>query len=80
MTLTRPAPSCADTASTSSDVFHFEGPLRVDGTKGRVPGKDPQGKSYSSWASFSDPDGNSWMLQEITTRLPDGDSEWTSGL
>jgi catechol 2,3-dioxygenase-like lactoylglutathione lyase family enzyme len=53
-----------------SDVFHFEGPLRVDGTKGRVPGKDPQGQSYRSWASFSDPDGNSWMLQEITTRLP----------
>jgi len=53
-----------------SDVFHFEGPLRVDGTTGRVPGKDPQGRSYSSWASFSDPDGNSWMLQEITTRLP----------
>lgn len=53
-----------------SDVFHFEGPLRVDGTKGRVPGKDPQGQSYRSWASFSDPDGNSWMLQEIKTRLP----------
>ena len=34
------------------------------------PGKDPQGRSYSSWASFSDPDGNSWLLQEITGRLP----------
>ena len=53
-----------------SEVFHFEGPLNVIGTKGRVPGPDPQGRSYSSWASFSDPDGNSWMLQEITTRLP----------
>ena len=53
-----------------SDVFHFDGPLHVDGTKGRVPGKDPEGHSYRSWASFSDPDGNSWMLQEIKTRLP----------
>ena len=53
-----------------SEVFHFEGPLNVIGTNGRVPGPDPQGRSYQSWASFSDPDGNSWMLQEITTRLP----------
>jgi catechol 2,3-dioxygenase-like lactoylglutathione lyase family enzyme len=53
-----------------SEVFHFAGTLHVGGTKGRVPGKDPEGRSYSSWASFSDPDGNSWMLQEITTRLP----------
>ena len=53
-----------------SEVFHFEGPLNVIGTNGRVPGPDPQGRSYQSWASFSDPDGNSWMLQEIKTRLP----------
>jgi catechol 2,3-dioxygenase-like lactoylglutathione lyase family enzyme len=53
-----------------SEVFHFAGPLHVDGTNGRVPGPDPEGRSYSSWASFSDPDGNSWMLQEIKTRLP----------
>jgi catechol 2,3-dioxygenase-like lactoylglutathione lyase family enzyme len=53
-----------------SEVFHFDGPLHVDGTKGRVAGKDPEGHSYRSWASFSDPDGNSWMLQEIKTRLP----------
>jgi len=52
-----------------SEVFHFDSGLYVDG-KGRVPGKDPKGRSYSSWASFSDPDGNSWMLQEIKTRLP----------
>ena len=51
-------------------VFHFGGSLRVTGTKDREPGKDPQGRSYSSWASFSDPDGNSWLLQEITGRLP----------
>jgi hypothetical protein len=35
-----------------------------------VPGKDPEGRSYSSWASFSDPDGNGWLLQEVGTRLP----------
>jgi catechol 2,3-dioxygenase-like lactoylglutathione lyase family enzyme len=53
-----------------SDVFHFNGGLHVDGTKGREPGPDPEGQSYRTWASFSDPDGNSWMLQEIKTRLP----------
>ena len=47
-----------------------DGVLRVDGTKGRVPGRDPEGRSYSSWASFSDPDGNGWLLQEVKARLP----------
>jgi hypothetical protein len=45
-------------------VFHHAG------TAGRVPGPDPGRRSYSSFASFSDPDGNGWVLQEITTRLP----------
>jgi catechol 2,3-dioxygenase-like lactoylglutathione lyase family enzyme len=45
-------------------VFHRAG------TEGRVPGPDPQRRSYGSYASFSDPDGNGWVLQEITTRLP----------
>jgi hypothetical protein len=53
-----------------SEVFHFDGDRLVVGTKGRTPGRDPQGRSYLSFASFSDPDGNSWLLQEITTRLP----------
>jgi catechol 2,3-dioxygenase-like lactoylglutathione lyase family enzyme len=53
-----------------SEVFHLEGGLDVSGTKGRAPGPDPQGRSYSSYASFSDPDGNGWLLQEIKTRLP----------
>jgi predicted enzyme related to lactoylglutathione lyase len=35
-----------------------------------VPGRDPNGTSYGTYASFSDPDGNTWMLQEITERLP----------
>ena len=38
--------------------------------KGRVPGVDPERRSYLSRASFEDPDGNSWQLQEITERLP----------
>src|SRR5262249_28744128 len=53
-----------------SEVFHFDGGFHVVGTQGRVAGRDPQGRSYFSWASFSDPDGNGWMIQEIKTRLP----------
>jgi catechol 2,3-dioxygenase-like lactoylglutathione lyase family enzyme len=53
-----------------SEVFHFDGDRLVIDTNGRAPGRDPQGRSYLSFASFSDPDGNSWLLQEITTRLP----------
>jgi catechol 2,3-dioxygenase-like lactoylglutathione lyase family enzyme len=53
-----------------SEVFHFEGNLQFTGTQGRAPGPDPKGQSYRSWASFSDPDGNGWLLQEIKTRLP----------
>lgn len=60
----------AERGANVSDVFHFDGTLRVDGTKGRVPGADPDGQSYRSWASFSDPDGNLWLLQEVKTRLP----------
>ena len=53
-----------------SDVFHFDGLLRVSGTNGRVPGAHPEGRSYGSYATFSDPDGNTWLLQEVKTRLP----------
>jgi catechol 2,3-dioxygenase-like lactoylglutathione lyase family enzyme len=53
-----------------SEVFHFEGDRLVVGTKGRTPGRDPEGRSYLSFASFSDPDGNGWLLQEVTGRLP----------
>jgi catechol 2,3-dioxygenase-like lactoylglutathione lyase family enzyme len=38
--------------------------------KGPVPGVDPERRSYASRASFADPDGNRWVLQEITERLP----------
>jgi catechol 2,3-dioxygenase-like lactoylglutathione lyase family enzyme len=53
-----------------SEVFHFEGVLQVIDTKGRAPGRDPQDRSYFSLASLRDPDGNSWLLQEIKARLP----------
>src|SRR5262249_48123722 len=54
-----------------SEVFHDEGGIfHHAGTKGRVPGPDPRGRSYRTWAAFSDPDGNGWLLQEVTTRLP----------
>jgi catechol 2,3-dioxygenase-like lactoylglutathione lyase family enzyme len=54
-----------------SEVFHFDNMLlRAGGTKGRVPGPDPERRSYFSFASFSDPDGNGWLLQEVTSRLP----------
>ena len=45
-----------------SELFHLAG--------GPVPGPDPEGRSYQTYASFSDPDGNGWLLQEIKTRLP----------
>ena len=47
----------------------------------RVSGPDPEHRSYRTFASFSDPDGNGWLLQEITTRLPgrvEGDTTFTS--
>ncbi|MGV3520546.1 VOC family protein [Luteitalea sp.] len=48
-----------------SEPFHF---TSIGGAP--LPGLHPDGRSYSSYATFSDPDGNSWLLQEITTRLP----------
>jgi len=53
-----------------SEVFHFEGDRLVVDARGRTPGRDPQGRSYLSFASFSDPDGNGWLLQEVNGRLP----------
>jgi catechol 2,3-dioxygenase-like lactoylglutathione lyase family enzyme len=54
-----------------SEIWHdATGVFHHAGTEARVPGRDPQGHSYGSWASFSDPDGNGWLLQEITQRLP----------
>ena len=59
-----------------SEVFH-DGGGRYDGAdepylfgRFRVSGPDPEHRSYRSFASFSDPDGNGWLLQEVTVRLP----------
>ena len=48
-----------------SEVFHRAGPGQP-----ALSGRDPQRHSYSSFATFSDPDGNSWLLQEVTARFP----------
>jgi catechol 2,3-dioxygenase-like lactoylglutathione lyase family enzyme len=47
-----------------SEIFHTEP------GKGPAPGRDPERRSYSTLASFADPDGNQWVLQEVTERLP----------
>jgi hypothetical protein len=54
-------------------VFHAGTPgaqFQPDGTSGRVSGRAPDHASYGSFATFSDPDGNGWLFQEVTTRLP----------
>jgi len=59
-----------------SDTFHSEGDVYIGADepylfgRHRVSGPDPNHDSYRSFASFRDPDGNGWLLQEITTRLP----------
>jgi len=56
-----------------SDVFHPGAPgaqFQSDGSSDRVSGPAPEHASYSSFATFRDPDGNGWLLQEITARLP----------
>ena len=56
-----------------SEIFHAGTPgaqFQSDGKSARVSGPAPNHASYGSFATFSDPDGNSWLLQEIKTRLP----------
>jgi catechol 2,3-dioxygenase-like lactoylglutathione lyase family enzyme len=48
-----------------SEVFHRAGP-----GKPPISGPNPERRSYSSFATFDDPDGNTWVLQEVTARLP----------
>ena len=63
-----------------SEVFHFTGFNRVD-ADARLSGPAPEHGSYGSFLSFRDPDGNGWLLQEITTRLPGrvvGETAFTS--
>ena len=57
----------------ASEVFHEGAPgarFTTDGTNSRLSGRAPDDASYGSFVSFRDPDGNSWLVQEITTRLP----------
>jgi catechol 2,3-dioxygenase-like lactoylglutathione lyase family enzyme len=70
-----------------SEVFHDAGGVYAGADqpylfgRARVSGRDPEGRSYRSFASFSDPDGNGWLLQEITTRAPGritGDTTYVS--
>ncbi|HWK64010.1 MAG TPA: VOC family protein [Rhizobiaceae bacterium] len=59
-----------------SEVSHRSGPGQP-----ALSGRDPEGRSYASYATFSDPDGNGWLLQEVTTRLPgrvEADTTFTS--
>ena len=70
-----------------SEVFHGAGDMHagadepfLSGSR-RVTGADPERGSYRSFASFRDPDGNGWLIQEITTRLPgrvEGETAFTS--
>jgi catechol 2,3-dioxygenase-like lactoylglutathione lyase family enzyme len=54
-----------------SEIFHDAGGLfHHAGEEGRVSGLNPERRSYGSFASFSDPDGNGWVFQEVTARLP----------
>jgi catechol 2,3-dioxygenase-like lactoylglutathione lyase family enzyme len=48
-----------------SDIFHVDGPGHPP-----IPGRDPERRSYHSYATLKDPDGNTWLLQEITARFP----------
>jgi catechol 2,3-dioxygenase-like lactoylglutathione lyase family enzyme len=70
-----------------SDVFHGGGDVYTGPDqpylfgRRRVSGADPEHRSYRSFASFSDPDGNGWLFQEITTRLAgrvEGDTTFSS--
>jgi catechol 2,3-dioxygenase-like lactoylglutathione lyase family enzyme len=60
-----------------SEIFHFaDGPFNDATKNARLSGRDSEGHSYFSFASFEDPDGNGYLLQEIKTRLPG--REWKS--
>ena len=63
-----------DNVHTGTDEPYLFGSVRVSGL-------DPQRRTYHSFASFSDPDGNGWVLQEVTNRLPgrvEGDTTFAS--
>jgi len=53
-----------------TEVFHYAGLVFNTGKDARIGGRDPEGRSYFTFASFNDRDGNGWLLQEITSRFP----------
>ena len=60
-----------------SEVFHYQSfPFNNSVDKNRVSGREPENRTYATFASFEDPDGNRWLLQEVTSRLPG--REWES--
>ena len=60
-----------------SEVFHYASfPFNNSVDNARIGGRDPEGRTYCTFASFEDPDGNGWLLQEVTTLLPG--REWQS--
>jgi len=65
-------PELVERGADVSEVFHDAGgglAVRADPAT-HAPGPDPERRSYASYATFADPDGNRWVLQELTTRLP----------
>jgi hypothetical protein len=63
-----PARNWSSAVFDVTDVYH--GPGSVFRPQARIPGPDPDRTSYASYASFEDPDGNGWTLQEVTERRP----------
>jgi catechol 2,3-dioxygenase-like lactoylglutathione lyase family enzyme len=54
-----------------SEVFHYaDFPFNNSVDNPRISGRDPEGRTYFTFASFEDPDGNRWLLQEVKERLP----------
>lgn len=63
--------------ATVSEVFHYVNfPFNNSVENPRVSGRDPENRNYFTFASFEDPDGNGWLVQEVTARPPE--REWKS--
>lgn len=62
--------ACADLVSRGVEVSEVYHNVYDAGVQDQADGPDPEGRSYASFASFSDPDGNGWVLQEVQVRLP----------
>ncbi len=54
----------------AGEIFHFTGGLSIHDASARTQGPDPQSRPYSNYFTFSDPDGNSFLVQEVKARLP----------